>query len=97
MLCPWPNFLFLCVIGSDQDESNALSSGAVISIVVVATFVVAFTLGNITGALILYCAYSHEVLVRRSAARRGAARRSGSSRKAGNESGRRQCQDRGYG
>ena len=36
--------------------------------------------------------YSHEVLVRRSAARRN-----GSSRKAGNESGRRQCQDRGYG
>ena len=92
MLCPWPNFLFLCVIGSDQDESNDLRSGAVISIAVVATFVVAFTLGNITGALILYCAYSHEVLVRRSAARR-----SGSSRKAGNESGRRQCQDRGYG
>ena len=50
MLCP--HFLFL---GSDQDESNALSSGAVISIAVVVTFVVAFTLGNITGALILYC------------------------------------------
>ena len=67
MLCPWPNFLFLC----DQDENNALSSGAVISIAVVATFVVAFILGNITGALILYCTYSHEVLVRCSAARRG--------------------------
>ena len=50
MLCA--NFLFLC-IGSD--ESNALSSGAVISIAVVVTFVVAFTLGNITGTLILYC------------------------------------------
>ena len=46
------NFLFSC-IGSD--ESNALSSGAVISITVVVTFVAAFTLGNITGALVLYC------------------------------------------
>ena len=70
MLCPWPNVLFLCVIGSDQDESNALSSGAVISIAVVVTFVVAFILGNISGALILYCTYSHEVLVRRGAAKR---------------------------
>ena len=44
---------FSSYVGSD--ESNALSSGAVTSITVVVTFVVAFTLGNITGALILYC------------------------------------------
>ena len=49
-----PNYLF--PLGhSDQDESNALSSGAVISIAVVVTFVATFTLGNITGALVLYC------------------------------------------
>ena len=51
MTCCKPTFS--SNVGSD--ESNGLSSGAVISIAVVATFVVAFTLGNITGALILYC------------------------------------------
>ena len=53
MTCCEPTFSSYVYVGSD--ESNALSSGAVISIAVVATFVVAFTLGNITGALILYC------------------------------------------
>ena len=48
-----PTFSSYVYVGCD--ESNALSSGAVISITAVVTFVVAFTLGNITGALILYC------------------------------------------
>ena len=55
MTCCVHTFSSYVYVGSDQDESNALSSGAVISIAVAATFVVAFTLGNITGALILYC------------------------------------------
>ena len=55
MTCCVNTFSSYVHVGSDQDESNALSSGTVISIAVVATFVVAFTLGNINGALILYC------------------------------------------
>ena len=51
MTCCVPTFS--TYVGSD--ESSDLSSGAVISITAVVTFAVAFTLGNITGALILYC------------------------------------------
>ena len=51
MTCCKPTFS--SYVGSD--ENSALSSGAVISITAVVTFAVAFTLGNITGALILYC------------------------------------------
>ena len=43
------------LLGSNQDESNGLSSDAVVSIAVVVTFVAAFTLESIAGAVVHHC------------------------------------------